>query len=222
MSAPCRLCVFDLDGTLMNTIADLATACNYALSTLGYSMHPTSAYRDFVGNGIYVLFERSLRAAGAPEAEMASLVQQMVVPFKDYYGRHNADHSTPYEGIPELLQQLQERGIALAVASNKYQAATETIVHHFFPSIRFASILGQRDDVPKKPDPTIVFESMQAVGCSADQVRYIGDSDVDMQTAHNAGVFAIGVTWGFRTEAELKKEGANALVHLPLEILDFL
>ena len=194
-----KLVIFDLDGTLLNTIADLATSTNHALRTCGFPTHDVSAYRYFVGNGITKLFERAL-----PEEERTAEQVARIRPlFLAHYDAHNTDHSTPYPGIEALLATLQDHGVALAVASNKYQAATEKLVAHFFPGITFVKVLGQREGIPTKPDPGIVNEIVAVAGVEKSEVLYVGDSNVDMQTAQNGGVDACGVTWGFRPKEEL-------------------
>ena len=194
------LLIFDLDGTLLNTIADLAAATNYALHTLGYPTHDEEAYRFMVGNGIDKLFERAL-----PEGEKtAQNVQRVRQAFVPYYNIHNADLSRPYPEIPQLLAKLQAHGIQLAVASNKYIEATTKLIANYFPDIRFSAVLGQREGVPVKPDPTIVFQILDICGVQREAALYIGDSAVDMQTASAARVEACGVTWGFRPRNELE------------------
>mgnify|MGYP000057935778 CR=1 FL=1 len=189
-----KLIIFDLDGTLLNTIADLAQSTNHALQALGYPTHPESAYNFMVGNGINKLFERAL-PEGEKSEENVLRVRKEFVP---YYDVHNADKSRPYPGIPELLEQLQEKGMILAVASNKYQSATVKLISHYFPNIRFTAVFGQREGVNVKPDPTVVHDILDITRISREDVLYVGDSGVDMQTAANAGVTACGVTWGFR------------------------
>lgn len=196
-----KLVIFDLDGTLLNTIADLATATNQALEQCHYPTHDVDAYRFFVGNGINKLFERALPENARTEENILR-IRELFLP---YYDAHNADLSAPYPGIAELLQTLQDRGIRVGVASNKYQAATRKLIAHYFPKIAFIEVLGQREGIPAKPDPSIVHEIMDKAQVSADEVLYVGDSDVDMQTAHRAGVTAVGVTWGFRPRAELER-----------------
>lgn len=213
-----KLIIFDLDGTLLNTIADLAYSTNYALRTLGINEHPIDSYPTFVGNGIRKLFERALPATRrTPE-----MVEQVRSAFLPYYDAHNADYTTVYEGMAELLHELQDRGIKLAVASNKYQSATEKLMQHYFPTIQFISILGQREGIPVKPHPGIVQDTLQTAGVAAAETLYVGDSGVDMQTARNAGVTSVGVTWGFRSQAELLENGAQHLIHHPAELLDLL
>lgn len=209
-----KLVIFDLDGTLLNTIADLAQSTNHALQSLGYPTHDTASYRFMVGNGINKLFERAL-PEGAKSEENVLRVRAAFIP---YYNKHNADLSTPYDGIPQLLDQLQRQGLQLAVASNKYQSATEQLIAHYFPTISFCAVLGQREGIPTKPDPTIVHQILEATGIAAADVLYVGDSGVDMQTARNAGVTACGVTWGFRPRTELEQFSPQHIVDFPDEI----
>lgn len=210
-----KLIIFDLDGTLLNTIADLAQSTNYALQKLGFPTHETDSYRFMVGNGINKLFERAL-----PEGEKSpENVLRVRAEFLPYYNIHNADLSTPYPGIPELLLALHQRGIQMAVASNKYQAATERLIPHYFPQIPFAAIFGQREGIPVKPDPTIVHDILQINGTAPEEVLYVGDSGVDMQTALQAGVTACGVTWGFRPRTELEAFHPQYIIDSPEEIL---
>ena len=213
-----QLVIFDLDGTLLDTVADLANATNQALEQCGYPTHPVEAYYKFVGNGINKLFARALPSEASNE-ENVLRVRSLFVP---YYNEHNADYSRPYPGVVELLHTLQEDGVKIAVASNKYHEATLKLVHHFFPDIRFTAIYGQREDVPIKPAPDIVYDILHDTGISTEQALYVGDSGVDMQTACNAGVESVGVTWGFRSEAELREHGAAHLVHEADAILSFL
>ena len=209
-----RLVIFDLDGTLLNTIADLAQSTNYALRTCGYPEHPLSAYPFMVGNGINKLFERALPDGEKSEANILRMRQAFI----PYYDEHNADRSTPYPGIPELLDKLQQAGIRTAVASNKYQAATTKLIAHYFPHIRFTAVLGQRESIPVKPDPAIVHDILRTTDVPKAEVLYVGDSGVDMQTAMNAGVTACGVTWGFRPRTELEMFGPAHIVSQADEI----
>ena len=209
-----KLVIFDLDGTLLNTIADLAQSTNHALKTLGYPTHDTEAYNFMVGNGINKLFERAL-----PEGEKTEEnVLRMRKEFIPYYDVHNADLSRPYPGIPELLKQLQDQHILLAVASNKYQSATRHLVAHYFPDIQFCAVFGQREGVNTKPDPTIVHDILSIAQIDKNDVLYVGDSGVDMQTAANAAVTACGVTWGFRPRTELEAFNPDFIVDTPAEI----
>lgn len=203
-----QLVIFDLDGTLLNTIADIAMAVNHALSALGYPTHSEEVVKSFVGNGVSKLLERALPEDKRTE-ENVSLLRKH---FTEYYDKHNADFSSPYPDILFLLSQLQRNEVMLAVASNKYQQATEKLVAHYFPGIDFIRVLGQRPDVPVKPSPEIVHEIISAANVCKESILYVGDSAVDMQTASNAGIDAIGVSWGFRPRAELEAYAPLAIV----------
>ena len=213
-----KLVIFDLDGTLLNTISDLATATNQALEKLNYPVHPTQAYLRFVGNGINKLFERALpEAARTPENILR--VRGLFVP---YYDAHGTQLTKPYDGIPSVLEALQKQGLKLAVASNKYQAATTELVKYYFPQIAFSAVLGQREGLPTKPDPLFVEDILKQTRTAAGDALYVGDSDVDMQTARNAGVDACAVTWGFRTREELAAYHPKYMAEKPEDILQML
>ena len=213
-----KLVIFDLDGTLLNTIADLAASTNHALAANGYPTHPTEEYRFFVGNGINKLFERALPEGEKTEANVLKIRQRFI----PYYDVHCVDLTKPYPGIPELLKTLQQRSVQIAVASNKYQRATGKLIPYFFPDIHFTAILGQREGIPRKPDPQIIHEIMRMANVSTDEVLYVGDSNVDMQTANNARVNSVGVTWGFRPRAELEQGSPFAIIDKAEELLSFL
>ena len=213
-----KLVIFDLDGTLLNTIADLAHSTNYALNKLGYPTHEIEKYNFMVGNGIDKLFERAL-PEGEKSKENVLRVRKEFVP---YYDIHNADDSRPYPGIPELLSYLQDAGIQITVASNKYQAATQKLIDHYFPEIHFTAVFGQREGIKVKPDPTVVFDILEVAKVTKEEVLYVGDSGVDMQTAHNGGLTACGVTWGFRSRQELEDAGADHLADTPEALGDYI
>lgn len=195
-----KLYIFDLDGTLLDTVADLGNSCNHVLAEAGFPTHPIEAYYKFVGNGIAKLIERALPA----EASTPENIEKLLPPFRAYYDLHSADDTKPYDGVVELLEMLQASGVSLAVASNKYQAATEALVRKFFPTIEFAAVFGQRDGVPVKPDAAIVRDIQSATDCKdTGDAIYIGDSLVDLQTARNAGVDFVAVTWGFCPREQL-------------------
>lgn len=210
-----RLVIFDLDGTLLNTIADLAQSTNYALKELGYPTHDESAYNFMVGNGINKLFERALPEEESTEANILK-VRELFLP---YYSAHNMDKSRPYSGIPELLRNLQSQGKLIAVASNKYQAGTEALVAHYFAGIEFAAVFGQREGITPKPDPRVVYDILEITGVPKEAVLYVGDSGVDMQTALNSGVTSCGVTWGFRPRVELEALHPDYIVDKAGDIL---
>ncbi len=210
-----QLVIFDLDGTLLNTIADLGEATNHALSSLSLPTHPIDAYTVMVGNGVRRLIERAL----PPEMRTPASVERALEPFLDYYDTHCTDLTRPYDGIPELLSELAARDIRMAVTSNKYQSAVTKIIAHYFPDVPFAAVLGNQPGVPTKPDPSIVFAALNICPTPKADVLYVGDSGVDMETAFRAGVESVGVTWGFRPVAELKKAYADHIVSDPDEIL---
>lgn len=210
-----KIAIFDLDGTLLNTIADIAAATNHALSLYGYPTHECNAYRFFVGSGINMLFFRAL----PEEARTEKVIAKIRVAFKEYYKVHGEDQTRPYDGICELLAELQEKGVALAVASNKYHEATTALVRKFFPEFEFAAVLGQREGVPVKPDPQVIYDILEQTGFSKEEVLYIGDSDVDMLTANAASVKGVGVGWGFRTKEELMSHNPYAFIEDPKGLL---
>lgn len=210
-----QLVIFDLDGTLLNTISDLGHAANYALEKAGLPTHPIEDYPRFVGNGVRKLMERVL----AEDIRTPETVDRLLVDFKAYYNNHLHDYTTPYSGMSQLLAELAGRGIKLAVASNKYQAATEELVGHFFPEIPWAAVEGQKEGIPVKPDPSIVFEILQKAGVTKADVLYVGDSGVDMETARRACVESCGVTWGFSPEQELTDNHADHLASVASQIL---
>ena len=213
-----KLVIFDLDGTLVNTIADLADSVNHALQTLGYPAQPYEKFPYFVGNGIYKLIERAL----PPESRDEQTIRSVKAVFMDYYMLHNTDKSTVYDGVWELLRALAGKGVALAVASNKVHEATVAMIARLFPGIGFACVLGQRDGVPTKPNPAIVAEILQTASATPSETLYVGDSGVDMQTAHNAGITAVGVTWGLRPVEELRQNAADIIIDSPMELLEYL
>ena len=210
-----KFVVFDLDGTLLNTIADLGNACNYALTEMGYSPHPLTAYNYMVGNGVRRLMER------AEPDDTPDTIDMLLGKFREYYDEHCTDLTRPYPGIPELLAELQDKGVAVAVTSNKYQFAVNRIISHYFGDITFAAILGEVPDRPKKPDPSIVFEALNIHPTPKREVLYVGDSAVDIETARRACVESVGVTWGFRPVSELRSAYADHIVSDPSEILKY-
>lgn len=210
-----QLVIFDLDGTLINSIADLGAAANFALTQCGFPTHPITSYPKFVGSGVSKLLERVLpESSRTPEQ-----IEVMRGYFKEYSGEHMTDATEPYPGIPELLEQLTERGIAVAVASNKYQKAVEELVNHYFPNIPWAAVEGQKEGVPVKPDPSIVFEILGKRPTPKAEVLYVGDSGIDMDTARRACVESAGVTWGFRSITELRDHYADHIVDSPTALL---
>lgn len=204
--------IFDLDGTLLNTIDDLGYACNHALKLTGYPTHDIEDYPAMVGNGINNLIRRAL-----PETERTEEnILRVRAHFVPYYNDHNTDYTRPYDGIPELLDALKAQGHRLAVASNKYDAATKHIVAHFFPGT-FDCVFGEREGIERKPCPQIVFDIRQELHGDA---LYIGDSLVDRDTARNAEVPFVACSWGFVPRERLIAEGIENIVDRPEEILE--
>ena len=195
-----KLVIFDLDGTLVNTIADLGAATNEALRVKGLPGHSLEEYRGMVGNGVRKLVMRAM-----PEAmrEDEQAVDALLEVFLAYYIDHIDERSRPYPGMPELLAELQAKGVLLGVASNKFQAGVEKLVGRMFPDIRFTTVLGSRPGAPLKPDPAVVEEIRTQAGVSVQETVMVGDSATDVATAANAGVACVAVSWGFRTRTEL-------------------
>ena len=208
--------LFDLDGTLLNTIDDLADAANWVCAQNGWPTFSVETYKHFVGNGIPKLVERfSPESARTPEQLAATLAA-----FSARYDAHKEDKTAPYPGMAELLDTLQAEGIQTAVFSNKADEFCGKIVEHYFGKGKFTVIRGSRKGVPTKPDPAGVYALMQDIGADPKTTLFIGDSDVDILTGHNAHLPAMGVLWGFRGRAELTAVGADALAAKPEDILD--
>ncbi len=213
-----KLIIFDLDGTLLDTIEDLANAANDALSQFKLPIHPIEAYRFFVGNGIHNLLFKAL-----PEDKRNQENVSMLRPaFLKYYYAHGEECTRPYQGISDLINRLKSEGYLLGVASNKIHQATLQLVEEFFGKDTFDRIFGQRDNVAIKPDPAVLIQLMDELSVAKEQVLYVGDSGVDASTALHAGVDFIGVLWGFRPESELRAAGATQFVNHPTEILQAL
>ena len=210
--------IFDLDGTLLDTIDDLANAVNYALHKLEFPTHTLTSYRGMVGNGARKLIERAL----PEDMRSTQIVDSALALFKEFYDEHCCEHTMPYPGIVDLLTVLTEQGVNLAVTSNKYQEAVSKIIAHYFPKINFRAVLGNRDGVPRKPDPSVVFEALLECPTQKSDVLYIGDSAVDMETAKRAGIESIGVSWGFCPVKELEASYADHIVTDPQQILALL
>ena len=210
-----KLVIFDLDGTLLNTIGDLANACNYMLSLRSLPQHTYEAYCSFVGNGIRRLVERAL-----PEELLSEdYVKAARADFMAYYMAHIDEMTQPYDGILSLVETLQERGYKLAVASNKFQAGTSKLIAKFFPDTPFVDVCGNREGVPLKPDTDLVDIILEKAALPLDRCIMVGDSAVDIETAHNAGIHSIGVKWGFRSTEELQGADAEHIVGSTEELL---
>ena len=207
--------IFDLDGTLLETLGDLAASVNYALRTHGMPEHSIDDVRRFVGNGVRKLMERAI-----PDGADNPRFDETFATFRQYYMAHSLDTTRPYEGIPETLATLKARGCHLAVVSNKMMAATQALCHHFFPdTIEVAIGEDEAAGIRRKPAPDTVFAALKALGVGKEDAAYVGDSDVDIQTARNAGLPCISVLWGFRDRDFLISHGAQTFITHPAELL---
>lgn len=206
--------VFDLDGTLLDTLADLAAAGNAALEACGFPTHPADAFRRFVGDGRHNMVLRMLPAHAAKDEETVRRAEAL---FSEYYAAHMADMTAPYPGVAELAAALKKEGVRLAILSNKPEEFVRPLAEQYFPGI-FDLVCGQKAGL-LKPDPTGLLQAMEGLGVKPGETLYVGDSAVDVQTAHNAGCFCCGVTWGFRDKAELRRAGADKTADTPLELM---
>lgn len=209
--------IFDLDGTLVDSLADLSDSVNLMLESYGFPTHEVEKYRYFVGNGSKKLMERTLPR---DKAESAEFVEEALVKYKAIYKERLLEKTRPYNGVLELLAELKSRGIPLAVCTNKHNDAALAIVKILFAPGTFEEVLGDRPGFPKKPNPATPLEIASHLGVKPDEVAYLGDTSVDMETAVHAGFLPVGVLWGFRTEEELVKSGAKVLLKAPLELLE--
>ena len=198
--------IFDLDGTLLDTVADIADSANRVLAEYGFPGHDYATYKTFVGRGFMDLLHRCF-PAGMPEEQFPAILERMLY----QYGEHYLDHTAPYPGIPELLRKLRHAGIALAVNSNKRDLYTKRLIATLLPDIEFVEVLGEGNGFPRKPKPDGALHIAGLMNLSPMQVLYIGDSGTDMDTGKNAGMDTVGCLWGFRGEKELKEHGAMYL-----------
>ncbi|MEM1441546.1 MAG: HAD family hydrolase, partial [Verrucomicrobiota bacterium] len=212
--------IFDLDGTLLDTLQDLGDSGNAVLEAKGFPTHPIDAYRTFIGNGMLNLvrdiFPYEHRPAIGEETDA------VLAEYREAYGRNWQNTTVAFPGIPELLDELGERGVPIGVLSNKAHDFTEKCVEAFLEGWKWDVVLGARDGVPKKPDPAGAIEAARVLGLSPSECCFLGDSDVDMMTAVNAGMHAVGVSWGFRPVEELKEAGAYVVLDAPGELLNLL
>ena len=212
----CDTVIFDLDGTLLDTLDDLMDATNHALAQLGYPARTRKEVESFVGNGVAKLMERAV-PPGTGHADIARALDI----FKPYYALHSKDKTAPYPGILETLRALRAKGCRLAVVSNKFDAAVKVLAQDYFPGLMdLAAGENEAEGVPKKPDPTMVLQTMTALGSTPARTVYVGDSDVDLQTAKNAGLPCISVTWGFRSREFLLRHGADTFIDAPGELAE--
>lgn len=205
--------VFDLDGTLLETLKDLAASTNFALRQYDMPEHSIEDVRMFVGNGVKKLMERAI-----PNGLDNPKFEEVYATFRQHYLNHNLDTTKPYDGIPELLRELKGRGKKLAIVSNKFYAATQDLARHFFPDTIEVAI-GERENIKKKPAPDTVVEALRQLGVSKEEAVYIGDSDVDIMTARNSGLPCASVLWGFRDKEFLLEHGATFFAEKPDDLL---
>lgn len=210
-----RAVIFDLDGTLLNTLEDLKDSVNAALEKNGLPGRSMEEVRQFVGNGIHKLIERAV-PVGTPEEKMELVFQE----FRSYYLMHCQDKTCAYPGIQELLEELNRRGILMGIVSNKADAAVKELAEKYFPNIEVA--IGEREGIARKPAPDSVLEVLRLLGVSQEEAVYVGDSDVDIATAKNAGLSCVSVTWGFREEELLRSLNPAYMIHYPGELLELL
>jgi phosphoglycolate phosphatase len=215
---PIKAIIFDLDGTLLNTLDDLADSMNRVLLRLGFPAHPVDAYRCYVGEGMEKLARRAL----PEQARDAETVQRCVAAMQREYGAHWRDKTCLYPGIDDMLRALSGRGLSLNILSNKPEELTRLTVAAFLSAYSFDRVAGATEEYPRKPHPAGALRIAGSLGLSCDRFLYVGDTNTDMQTATGSGMFALGALWGFRTAAELKESGAQALLEHPLEILQYL
>lgn len=208
--------IFDLDGTLLNTLEDLQDAVNHALAEYHMPLRTLEEIRSFVGNGIDKLMERAV-----PEGKAHPDFDAALACMKAYYAVHCKDKTCPYEGILPLLEELRKRGMKLAIVSNKTDAEVKVLSKEYFGDYFIASI-GEMAGVDKKPAPDTALKALEELGVSKEQAVYVGDSDVDVKTAQNAGLRNIAVTWGFRSRSFLEKQGAEEFIDSPMELLEFI
>lgn len=207
--------IFDLDGTLLNTLDDLADSVNYVLEKHHFPLHSSDKIRQMVGNGIALLIERAL-----PDGRSNPLFDTCLAEFQEYYKAHMQEKTAPFAGITDLLSALREQGYLLAVVSNKFDAAVKALCRDYFGDLIDVAI-GETATVARKPAPDTVFTAMQQLNVTPECCIYVGDSDVDIETAKNAGIPCISVTWGFRDEAFLRAHGASCIVDDPGQILAY-
>ena len=210
--------LFDLDGTLLDTLDDIADAANRVLVRHRYPTHPTASYRLFVGEGARVLVERAL----PEEARVPETIEQLYAEFRGEYARNWNAKTKPYDGVPEMLDGLVERGLKMAVLSNKPDDSTRMCVRELLSGWTFDAVLGHHDGIPPKPDPAGALEVAAELGVPPERILYVGDSSIDVQTAIDAGMFPVGVLWGFRSREELESSGARAVIESPRDLFALL
>ena len=214
-----KLVLFDLDGTLINSIDDLADSTNYALQQCGLPLHTVDEYKYFVGNSVDPLIRRALPEEEKENQELFDRVKKI---YLSYYAAHSKDKTRPYPGISDLLSRCNKAGVLVAVVSNKPDDITADVVRYYFPQIHFAATMGPKEGIPKKPDPAGVREVLRITGIALEDALYVGDTWVDMQTAQNSGVQSCGVLWGFRTRQERVENHADFIAANAAELAEII
>lgn len=209
--------LFDLDGTINNTVNDIAASGNYALAKHGFPTHPADSFKLFAGSGTYIMLQRAM----PEEHKNDGSVELIIDDYMAHYSVHSMDTTAPYDGIRELIDEIKARGYKMAVVTNKPDAVAKQLIEDMFPG-KFDAVIGQLDGMPVKPDPAMPLLAMKELGVTADECVFVGDSGVDIETGKNSGAYPIGVLWGFRGREELLECGAKELIEKPSELLDIL
>lgn len=210
--------IFDLDGTLVNSVYDLADSVNFVLEQNGYETHPLESFYYFVGNGTLKLVERALPENKRQREE----IERVHTQFAEYYAKNYLNKTIPYDGIQNLLDELNKQSIEYAVASNKTDIFTREIIEKLFPDKQFDMVVGKKASNPTKPNPKIVYDILEGKDLKPHEILFVGDSNVDVETGHNANIKTVGCLWGFRGEKELKEAGADYLISSPSELLEII
>ena len=207
--------LFDLDGTLLQTIPDIAASMNRVLERFELPVHPEEDYKTFLGNGAKVLTERAI-------GNRRELFEKVYKAYREEYAAHTCELTRPYDGIPDMIRSLRDRGLIATVFSNKDQADTENVIHYYFPDGPFAIVRGRQEGIPLKPTPDGALMIAEELHLTPSEILYVGDTGTDMDCGHNAGMITVGVTWGFRSREELEKHKACHLIDRPAELLELL
>lgn len=208
--------IFDLDGTLLNSLEDIAESANEVVKRFGAAPHSVEAYRYFVGDGLAILMKRVM-----PNNFSSTVLQESVECFQSIYSERWYKKTKPYDGIMEMLELLQQTGVKMAILSNKPDAFTQKCVNLFFPKFKFSAVVGKKEHTPPKPDPRSTLEIIDALAVKPEESLFVGDSSIDIKTGIGAGMITVGVDWGFRTKNELEEAGADSIISSPQELIHY-
>jgi phosphoglycolate phosphatase len=208
--------IFDLDGTLLNSLEDIADSANEAIKRFGADPHAVEAYRYFVGDGLAMLMKRAM-----PDNSSSTVLQESVECFQSIYNERWYKKTKPYDGIMVMLERFQQTGVKMAILSNKPDTFTQKCVNLFFPRIKFSAVAGKKEDTPPKPDPYSTLKIIDALAVHPEQSLFVGDSSIDIKTGIGAGMLTVGVDWGFRTKNELEEAGAHSIISSPQELIHY-